>query len=107
MRQAMFTICLWDLKIILMKKQVVLVFVITGLLVACSKDNSVSESEEANTLFTLISPEYSGVDFENTIIETAEQNHLVNDMLIAGHGKLAANWELDGFRAPERWWFKS
>ena len=24
-----------------------------------------------------------------------------------GHNKLAANWELDGFRAPERWWFKS
>jgi peptide/nickel transport system substrate-binding protein len=24
-----------------------------------------------------------------------------------GHGKLAVNWELDGFRAPERWWFKS
>mgnify|MGYP002065063054 CR=1 FL=1 len=24
-----------------------------------------------------------------------------------GHDKLAANWELDGFRAPERWWFKS
>lgn len=24
-----------------------------------------------------------------------------------GHGKLAANWELDGLRAPERWWFKS
>lgn len=24
-----------------------------------------------------------------------------------GHNKLAANWELDGYRAPERWWFKS
>lgn len=24
-----------------------------------------------------------------------------------GHGKLAANWELDGLRAAERWWFKS
>lgn len=24
-----------------------------------------------------------------------------------GHSKLAANWELDGYRAPERWWFKS
>ena len=24
-----------------------------------------------------------------------------------GHDKLAANWELDGFRAPERWWYKS
>ncbi len=24
-----------------------------------------------------------------------------------GHAKPAANWELDGFRAPERWWFKS
>jgi len=24
-----------------------------------------------------------------------------------GHGDLAANWELDGFRAPERWWYKS
>lgn len=23
------------------------------------------------------------------------------------HGPLAANWELDGFRGPERWWFKS
>lgn len=23
------------------------------------------------------------------------------------HGKLAANWELDGFKAPERWWYKS
>ena len=23
------------------------------------------------------------------------------------HGKLAVNWELDGFRAPERWWFTS
>lgn len=24
-----------------------------------------------------------------------------------GHGPLAVNWELDGFRGPERWWFKS
>lgn len=24
-----------------------------------------------------------------------------------GHGKLAANWELDGLKATERWWFKS
>jgi peptide/nickel transport system substrate-binding protein len=24
-----------------------------------------------------------------------------------GHGPLAANWELDGLRAPERWWFIS
>ncbi len=23
-----------------------------------------------------------------------------------GYGKLSTNWELDGFRAPERWWFK-
>ncbi len=24
-----------------------------------------------------------------------------------GHGPVAANWELDGFRAAERYWFKS
>ena len=24
-----------------------------------------------------------------------------------GHDKLAVNWELDGFRCAERWWFKS
>ncbi|MFT5701339.1 MAG: peptide/nickel transport system substrate-binding protein [Desulforhopalus sp.] len=24
-----------------------------------------------------------------------------------GHGPISANWELDGLRAPERWWFKS
>ena len=23
------------------------------------------------------------------------------------HGPVAVNWELDGFRAAERWWFKS
>jgi peptide/nickel transport system substrate-binding protein len=23
-----------------------------------------------------------------------------------GHGKLGANWEMDGFRCAERWWFK-
>jgi peptide/nickel transport system substrate-binding protein len=23
------------------------------------------------------------------------------------HGPVAANWEMDGLRAPERWWFKS
>ena len=23
------------------------------------------------------------------------------------HGPLAVNWEIDGFRGPERWWFKS
>lgn len=24
-----------------------------------------------------------------------------------GHGPVAADWEMDGLRAPERWWFKS
>jgi peptide/nickel transport system substrate-binding protein len=23
-----------------------------------------------------------------------------------GHNELGANWELDGSKAPERWWFK-
>jgi len=23
------------------------------------------------------------------------------------HGPVSANWEMDGLRAPERWWFKS
>jgi hypothetical protein len=79
-----------------MIKQGLLFLVLIVLLGACSKDNSVSESEEPNNLFTLISPEYSGVDFKNTIIETAEQNHLVNDMLIAGAGVAIGDINNDG-----------
>ena len=79
-----------------MIKQGLLFLGLIVLLGACSKNNSVSESEEANYLFTLISPEYSGVDFKNTIIETAEQNHLVNDMLIAGAGVAVGDINNDG-----------
>ena len=49
MRQAMLTICLWVLKIKLMKKQVALALMIAGLLGACSKDNSVCIEEVAGS----------------------------------------------------------
>jgi hypothetical protein len=97
MRQAMLTISRWNLKIKLLRRQGPLVLVIFILLGSCSQENSLPDSTETNPLFTLISPEFSGVDFKNLIVETAEQNHLVNDMLIAGAGVAVGDINNDGF----------
>ena len=68
----MLTISRWDLKIKLMRRQGLLVLVIFILLGSCSQENSLPDSTATNPLFTLISPEFSGVDFNNLIVETVE-----------------------------------
>ena len=48
--------------------------------------DSQSNLQPANTLFTMLSPDQTGIDFKNMVIEDEKNNHLVNDMIIAGAG---------------------
>ncbi|MDH3709868.1 MAG: VCBS repeat-containing protein [Cyclobacteriaceae bacterium] len=38
------------------------------------------------TLFSLLSPAQTGIEFQNMVIEDEEHNHLTNDMFVAGAG---------------------
>ncbi|MEM7297960.1 MAG: CRTAC1 family protein [Bacteroidota bacterium] len=60
--------------------RVVLLFLLT----ACA--GTPEEMVESETLFSLIPPDFSGVEFKNEITESRSSNHLVNDMLISGGG---------------------
>ena len=41
---------------------------------------------QQDTLLTLLSPSETGIDFKNAIVEDERNNHLINDMMVAGAG---------------------
>jgi len=45
-----------------------------------------STEEQRQTMFTLLLPEQTGIDFINRVIEDEANNHLINDMIVAGAG---------------------
>ena len=53
-------------------------------------------TSDTDKLFTLLTPEFTGVDFQNPIEETEKENHLVNDMLISGAGVAIGDINNDG-----------
>ncbi|MEO1050317.1 MAG: VCBS repeat-containing protein [Bacteroidota bacterium] len=57
------------------------------ILQACSiGEESTHHSTEGDKLFTLLSARATGIDFTNTIEEDEKNNHLINDMFVAGSG---------------------
>ena len=67
----------------------ILSFILTQ---SCQKSQEDYETEtNTDKLFTLLSPESTGVDFQNPVKETKSQNHLTNDMLISGAGVTIAD----------------
>ena len=65
-----------------------------SLLISCQP--SQDEALDTETLFTLLSPQVTGVDFKNPIKENKEENHLINDMLISGAGVAVGDINNDG-----------
>lgn len=53
------------------------------ILTACQ---STPSKKETNTLFTLLTPKATGISFNNQLQEDERNNHLVNDMFVAGAG---------------------
>lgn len=74
----------------LLYTQIVLLLLIGG----CKGDFDISQQN--SKLFTGIPPAYSGIAFENTVVQTKENNHLVNVEFVSGGGVAVGDINNDG-----------
>ena len=65
-------------------------------LVSCS--NKPKEILKTKTLFTEISKEDSNLVFENTLVQTKENNHMINSQFISGGGVAVGDINNDGLQ---------
>ncbi len=63
---------------------------------ACRQEISKEELDNIDKLFTSLPSAYTGLSFENTLTETKENNHLVNDEFITGAGLAVGDINKDG-----------
>ena len=63
------------------------------LLFSCQQPTPEVSSDK---LFSLLPPSYTGIEFQNPVVETATENHIINDMLISGAGVAVADINNDG-----------
>ena len=66
---------------ILIRCLVILLLAVVGQ--SCKESPPVTSPE---SLFSLLSPAQTGINFQNTVVEDEEHNHLTNDMIVAGAG---------------------
>ena len=62
------------------------------------KDNHKSIPENSNTLFSIVPTEYSHLSFQNTVVQTKENNHIINSQFISGGGVAVGDINNDGFQ---------
>ncbi len=62
---------------------------------SCSK-NKLPLITESDKLFVSMDAEYTGVNFENTIVETSKENHLINEDFVTGAGVAIGDINNDG-----------
>jgi len=67
------------------------------MLVAC-KDEPKREVIEKDTLFSVVSSSSSNLVFENTIVQTKENNHMINSQFISGAGVAVGDINSDGLQ---------
>lgn len=66
--------------------------IIPALLALGCSDSSVNKE----TLFTRLDSDQTGIEFSNDLVETKENNHLTNDMIISGGGVATGDLNNDG-----------
>ena len=64
----------------------VCIFILIGLYACQSGERNGDLGKPIDKLFTLLPPDFTGVDFKNPVTESEKENHLINDMLISGAG---------------------
>ncbi|GAA4236689.1 VCBS repeat-containing protein [Postechiella marina] len=64
-------------------------------LVSCKTDKRPAVKEKSNH-FVLLTQEYTGINFKNSLVETAEENHLINENFITGAGVAIGDINNDG-----------
>ena len=69
-----------------------------GLLISSCKDNQKNDPVNNNTLFSLVPSEYSNLNFENTVLQTKLNNHMINSQFISGGGVAVGDINNDGLQ---------
>lgn len=66
----------------------------------CTKDNVIPNqtSEIKETLFSMVSAEHSHLNFINKVVQTRENNHMINAEFISGAGVAIGDINLDGYQ---------
>ncbi len=76
-------------------------FIIFGLVIllffSSCKDNSI-EVMESDSMFAVIPSNHSNLIFENTVIQTRENNHMINSAFISGGGVAVGDINQDGLQ---------
>jgi len=78
-----------------MRRQLLYTLMILLLLVGGCK-NDFDIDQQSGKLFTSIPPAYSGLAFENTVVQTRENNHLLNVEFVSGGGVAVGDINNDG-----------
>ncbi|WP_041632823.1 VCBS repeat-containing protein [Maribacter sp. HTCC2170] len=65
-------------------------------LISCN--NEKKESEPMDTLFTMVSKDYSGLLFQNSVKQSRENNHMINSAFISGGGVAIGDINQDGLQ---------
>ncbi|MAW94674.1 MULTISPECIES: VCBS repeat-containing protein [unclassified Leeuwenhoekiella] len=79
-----------------MKSNPTLVYLIGILLLtSCGKEES-SSSQDPSTLFTLLDTSKTGIDFENTLVETEDENVMTYEYIYNGGGVAVGDINNDG-----------
>ena len=72
--------------------------IFVALFTSCSKDES-ALNPEVEKLFTSIPSNYSGITFSNPVVQTRENNHMINVEFISGAG--VAIGDINGDDLPD------
>ncbi len=72
-----------------------LLFIFQG----CQPAHWENAAGQKDVLFSRLSPKQTGIRFQNTLVEDAKNNHLINDMFVAGAG--VAIGDIDGNGYPD------
>lgn len=65
-------------------------------LISCN--NETKESGVKDTLFTMVSKDKSGLHFQNTVMQSKENNHMINSAYISGGGVAVGDINGDGYQ---------
>lgn len=74
--------------------KVFLVLISIVLIGSCQQKEEIDWDQEK--LFTLLTPNETGITFQNTLTEDEKNNHIINDMIISGAGVAVGDINNDG-----------
>lgn len=81
-------------------KRIAISVIVLILINGCNKDSKAEKEpvERKEPLFSMISSDHSNLTFENTVVQTRENNHMINAEFISGGGVAVGDMNNDGLQ---------